>query len=486
MKKIIVIGAGPGGLATALMLVSKGYDVTIYEKQDAPGGRSRRLSLGDYHFDLGPTFLMYLDVLKDIFRRSGEDIEHHLDLKRLDPLYRLSFEDHDFVMRADPLMNKDIFDAYAPGSGKRYMGWLDEQERKFNAIRPILEKPFPSLLSGLRADVIKALPYLHPLQSVYSNLKKHVKDETIIHALSFQAKYLGMASYQAPSIFTILPYLEHGKGLYHVIGGIHQIHQKMAELFTSKGGKLHLSTPVKEILIRNKTAHAVMLEDGIVDAADAVVLNADFAHAITHLVDSKHLKKYARPKMEKKKFSVSTFMIYLGLDTLFDFEHHAILFSKDYPAYLTSLMDNALSEDFSYYMHNPSKLDPTLAPEGHSSLYILAPVPNLKLKVDWDAYGKSLRDKIISDIENRFGIDLSSHIRVEKTYTPKDWLEKDHIHLGAVFNLSHGYDQMLFNRPHNRFEEIRNLYLVGGGTHPGSGLPTIYQSACIAMDLICG
>ncbi|MDY0210983.1 MAG: phytoene desaturase family protein [Acholeplasma sp.] len=478
MKKIAIIGAGPGGLAAGMVLSKKGYQIDIYEKDFKVGGRSQRLSINEYHFDLGPTFLMYIDILKEVFNEAGYELEKELELIRLDSLYTLMFKDVTFDLSKNPMDNKKMYDRYQMGMGDSYLKWLKAQENKLASIESILKKPFPNLFHFLRKDVIKALPYLHPFQSVYKHLSTFNKDDNFIHSLSFQAKYLGMASYQAPSIFTILPYLEHALGLYHVKGGLNQINETMAKLIIKNGGAIHLNHTVNQILIEDKRVNGIIVNDEI-KHYDHVILNADFAYSMNHLVDEKALNKYKPIKLNQKKFSVSTFMVYLGLDKTYDLKHHEIIFSKDYEHYLKGLMKGEFDEDFSVYVHNPSLIDDSYAPKGHSSLYILIPVPNLKQDKDWETYGAILKEQAISLIEAKHGINLKDHIVVSKMITPIDWANNYHVQFGAVFNLAHNLGQMLCFRPQNKFNEIKGLFLVGGGTHPGSGLPTIYQSALI-------
>lgn len=484
MKKIIVIGAGPGGLSAALMLQSKGFDVTLIEKDERVGGRSKKLSLGDFHFDLGPTFLMYIDVLKQVFSRSGYDLEKEVNLIKLDPLYKLIFKDHTLELSADLKKNINMYESLKPGLGSAYQSWINDQTQKMSKIKTILEKPFPNALHLLRSDVLKAVPVAHPFKSVYRLLKTYDNDDHFIHSLSFQAKYLGMASYQAPSIFTILPYLEHVTGLYHVLGGLNHINEVMAKLFKEKGGTLRTQTKVIKVLVDKHHVQGVELESGEQIISDVVVMNADFAYAMTQLFDQKDLRKYKKNKVEKKKYSVSTWMMYLGINQKLDLPHHEIIFSDDYNQYLKDLMNGKMTKDLSIYIHNPSVIDETLAPKGKSSVYILLPVPNLKHGYDWDKESPDLREFVFNRIKEKHNLDLRSKIEVEKVYTPHDWMIHEHVYQGAVFNLAHGLDQMLFLRPHNQFEDVKGIYLVGGGTHPGSGLPTIYQSALIADDLI--
>lgn len=484
MKKIVIIGAGPGGLAAGLLLRKKGYEVTIYEKQDRVGGRSRRMSLGEYHFDLGPTFLMYTEILEEVFNRSGFHLQKELKLTKLDPLYHLVFEDQTLVLTPDIDQNKEVYDAINPQLGDAYQKWFNDQEKKLNLIKPILEKPFPNVFHIFRKDVLKAAPIVHPFKSVYKLLKKYQNDSHFIHSLSFQSKYLGMASYQAPSIFTILPYLEHATGLYHVDGGLNQINEVMAKLFMDLGGKLVLNKAIKKVNVDRNLVNSVTLEDDSICPCDYLVMNADFAYGMTHLFDQSSLHKYKEKSLEKKKYSISTFMLYLGIKGELDLPHHEIIFSKNYDQYLKDLMGNKLTDDLSVYVHNPSRIDKSLAPKGKSALYLLVPVPNVKSQINFDKISSHLKKLVIDLIKQKHGIDLVPMIEKEMIYTPHDWEKNDFVYRGAVFNLAHGLDQMLFLRPHNHFEEFKNMYLVGGGTHPGSGLPTIYQSALILGDML--
>jgi phytoene desaturase len=484
MSTISIIGAGPGGLAAGLMLLNQGHDVHIYEKDDRVGGRSKRLVFGEFVFDSGPTFFMYQPILREVFKRAGLSFDEHIKLTKLDPLYALYFNDFSIEPSADPQQTADMFEQISKGSGKAYLKWYKKQHTKFKKVMPILEKPFPNIFHFLRPDVIAGAPVLHPFQSVYKRLSTFFDNEDLIHTLSFQAKYLGMASFEAPSVFTILPFLEHHFGLYHVEGGLNQINEKMAELFVENGGKLHLNTEVKHLHVVNKNIEWMETNSGQIQT-DQVVLNADFADAMLRMVDQQALKQFNHEKLKKMKYSVSAFMVYIGLDTVFDFKHHSVVFSKDYRRYLNKLMKNDQSlDDMSFYMHNPSVIDDTLAPKGKSALYLLMPVPNNDSGIDWEAQKEAMLEQMIQTIQSKTGIDIKPHILQKNFITPLDWETDYHVYKGAVFNLSHGFDQMLHKRPQNNFKDINNLYLVGGGTHPGSGLPTIYQSAIITANYL--
>ncbi|MGA0351821.1 MAG: phytoene desaturase family protein [Acholeplasmataceae bacterium] len=484
MSNISIIGAGPGGLAAGLMLLYQGHEVHIYEKDNRVGGRSKRLTFGDFVFDSGPTFFMHQPILREVFERSGLSFDEHIKLRKLDPLYGLYFNDFKIEPSANPNDTAEMFEKISKGAGKAYLTWYKKQHIKFKKVMPILQKPFPNVFHFLRPDVLAGAPVLHPFQSVYNRLSRFFDHEDLIHTLSFQAKYLGMASFEAPSVFTILPFLEHYGGLYHVEGGLNQINEKMAELFVSLGGHLHLNTEVKHIHVKEKHIEWIETNQGQIQI-DQVVLNADFADAMLRMVDPHALKRFSHEKLKHMKYSVSALMVYVGLDQVFDFKHHSVLFSKDYKRYLNKLMNNTASlEDMSFYMHNPSLIDQTLAPKGKSALYLLMPVPNNDAGIDWEAEKEQMFEQMIQTIHEKTGIDIKPHVIQKNFLTPNDWEKDYHVYKGAVFNLAHGFDQMLHKRPQNNFKDIKNLYLVGGGTHPGSGLPTIYQSAIITANYL--
>jgi phytoene desaturase len=218
-----------------------------------------------------------------------------------------------------------------------------------------------------------------------------------------------------------------------------------------------------------------------------VVINADFAHAMSRLVPATALKKYTPKKLAKKQYSCSTFMLYLGVNGKIPLDHHTIFFAKDYKSNLHDISTRkVLSNDISFYVQNASVTDPSLAPEGKSALYILVPVPNQSGSVDWAAEKESFKNHVLDLVVERTGIkDLRSRIVAERVITPLNWEREGLIYQGATFNLAHTFSQLLYLRPRNKFEELDHCYLVGGGTHPGSGLPTIYESARISSNLIC-
>jgi phytoene desaturase len=279
--------------------------------------------------------------------------------------------------------------------------------------------------------------------------------------------------------------VEHGYGIYHTQGGLSEISEAMAKICREYGVDIRLNSPVKQLILDGRDVRGVELESGETIRGDETVLNADFGYAMNHLVPPGVLKKYSPPKVDQREFSCSTFMLYLGLDKIYDLPHHTIFFSKDYRRNIEDVFERkVLSEDCSFYVRNASVTDPNLAPPGHSSIYVLVPVPNKTAAIDWTKEKNGFRDRLLDAMETRAGMkDLRAHIREEIVLSPDSW-QGMNIHFGATFNLAHKLSQMLYFRPRNKFEELGHCYLVGGGTHPGSGLPTIYESGRIAANLI--
>lgn len=485
-KRVVVVGAGPGGLTAAMILASKGYVVDVYEKEDRVGGRNGAMKLGEYTFDIGPTFLMMKNLLEEVFTLSGRRLEDHVDVRVVDPLYRLVLGDgREF--RPSPFRDKmqAEMERVFPGTWEAYERFLAYEREKYDRLAPCLRVPYGELTDMVSPRLARALPYLDAHKSLATHLGGYFKDPWLMLAFTFQAKYLGMSPWQCPATFSMIPFIEHTGGVHHTIGGLNAISQAMAAIIEKDGGRIHLSTPVRHLDVHNGKARGVVLESGEKVAADHVVLNADFGHAMTHLVKREDLRKYTPDWLEKRGISCSTFMLYLGVDRRYALPHHNIMFAPDYRKNIHEIAESlTLPMDPSVYVQNASVTDPTLAPAGKSALYLLVPVPNNRSGIDWEHEKQGYRDLAIHLAETRGGFTgLSKHIEVERIITPRDW-ERSGVYRGAVFNLAHTIDQMLYFRPHNQFEEFEDCYLVGGGTHPGSGLPTIYESGRISAGLI--
>lgn len=484
-RHVVVVGAGPGGLTAAMILAHRGFKVTVLEKDDKVGGRNAELKAGPYSFDTGPTFLHQKFTLEEMFAEAGRDLDEELDLVLLDPMTRLSWGDTHLDSSCDAAKMATEIERAFPGGSGGFQRFMDDHEGKLRAVYPCLQRSYSRLSDMVNGTLLRAFPYVATRDSVFSLLERYFDDERLRLAFTFQSKYLGMSPWKCPALFSILAYTEYKFGVYHVQGGLCQISNKMAEVAAEAGAEIRLGTPIEQVLTQGRQATGVRLTSGETINADAVIINADYGHAASKLL-GKH--NVAGARLRKKGFSCSTFMLYLGLDTIYrDEPHHHILFADDYRKNVEEIQgEKEVSRDMSIYVRNSSVTDPRVAPDGHSALYVLVPTINTRNEVDWENTCAEYRDRVLDRIEARTGMkDLREHIVEERVITPQGWRDDGDVYLGATFNLKHTMNQLLYLRPHNRYGKFRNLYLSGGGTHPGSGLPTIYESARISSNLIC-
>jgi phytoene desaturase len=490
-RRIGIIGAGPGGLAAAMLLSKAGADVTLFERHAKVGGRSATIAApspaGTFRFDMGPTFFLYPRVLADIFAACDLDLDREVDLIRLDPMYQLVFESGGSILASSDMTKLAAEVArMAPADATALPRFMADNRAKLAAFRPILESPFHSPLNMLRPNVLRSLKMMRPHRSVDSDLAHYFADERVRLAFSFQSKYLGMSPFRCPSLFTILSFMEYEFGVFHPRGGCGALMDTLGRIVGDLGADIRLGEPVQEILFEGRRATGVRTAVGV-ERFDAIVLNADFAQSMSRLVPDRLRRRWTDKKLASKKYSCSTFMLYLGLEgALPDLAHHTILLAEDYRRNVREIEEGrAPPEQPSLYVQNASVTDKSLAPRGHSTLYCLVPVGHrVGDGVDWTAQKARYRALVLKRLE-KLGIhDIERRIRFEHITTPTDWEQDMQIYRGATFNLAHSLRQMLHMRPRNRFEDLDGVYLVGGGTHPGSGLPVIFESARITTRLM--
>jgi phytoene desaturase len=486
-RHIAIVGAGPGGLTAAMILAKRGYKVSVFEREATVGGRNAAIAMDGYTFDIGPTFLMMTFILREMFAEAGRSLDDYCRVVPLDPMYRLSFKDFSIEPTTDRARMREQIARLFPGSEAGLDRFYEREKVRYERMYPCLQKDYSALKEMFSAPLVKALPHLSLHRSLMGVLGSYFNEEKLRVCFTFQAKYIGMSPWECPAAFAIMPYIEHSFGIDHVEGGLSRISDAMASVIKELGGEVHLSTPVRKVITSGREAAGVELESGDKVKADAVVINADFGHAMATLFDRGVIQKWTPEKLRHRKYSCSTFMLYLGVDKCYDEPHHQIIFAEDYAANVRDIVEGTrVSDDMSVYVRNASRTDPALAPPGHSALYVLVPTPNMRGGSVWDAaFTASYRDKVLRRIMARTSMkELDKHITCEKVITPAQWQDERHLFLGATFNLGHSLMQMLYFRPRNKFEEVGRCYLVGGGTHPGSGLPTIYESARISANLI--
>lgn len=487
-KNIIVIGSGFGGLATASRLLSKGHDVTIFEKRDKPGGRAYVYEINGFKFDGGPTVITAPFMFDDIYAAAGKKREDYFELVPCDPFYRI-FDHHGkpFDYNNDHEFILSEIDKRNPSDKKGY-------EEFIKTTKPIFEKGFVELADKpfLKfTDMLKVAPDLIKLQShksVYKYVSQFIEDDFLRRSFSFHPLLVGGNPFDTTSIYSMIHYLEREWGVHYAMGGTGSIVNGMVKLIEEQGGEVHLNSEIDEILVENGKAKGIRLKDGKVHNADIIVSNADVAFTYKNLIDKKHRKKYSDRKIERTKYSMSLFVIYFGTKKRYNdtkLEHHNIILSERYKGLLEDIFrKKKLSEDFSLYLHMPTKTDPSMAPEGHEAFYVLSPVPHLDGETDWNEMAPKYRDAIIQFLEDNYLPDLQENIVAEHYIDPLHFQNDLNSFKGSAFSVEPILTQSAWFRPHNRSEDVEDLYFVGAGTHPGAGLPGVLSSAKIAEDLI--
>ena len=488
--KVLIVGAGPGGLTAAINLAGLGLDVTVVEKEQIPGGRMRGITLGDYELDTGPTILQLPQVLEAIFARAGKRMSDYVTLKQLEPNTRIHFWDGAHLdTSTDVTKMRQSLAALNPKHPEAFDRWLEDARAKY----PIAYEKFicthaDSLAYYAPWRLMGALKF-KPWQSLYSQLDSHFHDDRVTYALSYPSKYLGLHPTTCSSVFSVIPYLELDFGVWHVMGGFRALARGMAKCAADLGAKFRFGQGVAEVLVENGQSTGVRLESGEVLKADSVVINADLPYAATKLLspESRAGTRLSDSSLEEAKYSCSTFMLYLGLDKRFDeLPHHLIYLSNAARRTDTAALEDheADLDDPPFYACNPTPTDPSGVPEGHSSLYVLVPTPNTGREQDWKTIERELTAKVPKWLAKVGLKDVEKHIKVSRAFTAQTWRDDFNVYRGAVFNLSHNWTQLGPLRPKVKSPHVDGLYWVGGGTHPGSGLLTIFESANIAADYL--
>lgn len=484
--KIVIVGAGPGGLAAAILLSHAGCNVTVLERQSRVGGRTASIREHGFRFDTGATFFLYPRVLSEIYQKAGFTLSSEIRMHKLDPHYRLVFgAGGELTATQDVERLEKAVAAFSPSDARNVRRYLSDNREKLELFRPCLENAFLGWGDVATPGLLRLLPKLRPWASLDDELSRYFKDPRVRVAFSFQSKYLGMSPFRCPSLFSILAYLEYDSGVFHPVGGCGAISENMADVARRLGADIRLDEGVEAIDFAGRRATGVRTSCGRY-RADAIVINADFARAMNRLVPDHLRRRWTNSAIDRKRFSCSTFMMYLGIEGRYDnVPHHTIYISRNYRENLDDIETrHVLSNDPSIYVQNASVTDDSLAPPGMSTLYVLIPVTHQHDNVDWSRERLRYRSVALEQLAKVGITDVERRIRYERIVTPDDWAEDFEIHRGATFNLSHTLDQMLHLRPNNRFEDLQSVYLVGGGTHPGSGLPVIYESARITSKLL--
>jgi phytoene desaturase len=465
-----------------MRLAAKGYDVDLFEAADRVGGRMRGFEDGPYAFDTGPTILQLPRVYEELFAESGLRLDDYIRFKRLEPNTRLRFwDDTQLDLTSNIAAFKAQLAQLRPDLPAAFEHWYVEHFRKdVVGYKPYLGTPVRPVLGYLRLDELMAALPFRPWESLYDHYWRFFQDERLVYGLSYPAKYLGMHPTVCSSIFSLISFLEFEYGIWHPEGGFRALAQAFARAAEDLGARIHLNRAVRQVWIDGQRARGVEMADGERIAADAVIVNADFGYALQNLIPEQARGRYTDAKLQRMQFSCSTFMLYLGVDRRYEgLPHHQLYLSDHIRRHERPWVDDsALDEiDPSFYVCNPTLIDPGNAPVGASTLFVLAPIPNTSYNIDWATKQQSYRDLIVKRMALLGFDDVERHIVSETCYTAETWRDDYRTYQGAVFNLGHNWNQLGPLRPSIRSDAAQRLYWIGGAVHPGSGLLTILEAA---------
>lgn len=490
-KKIIIIGAGVAGLASAIRLQNAGYDVEIFEKEKIPGGKMSKIEKDGFSFDLGPTIVMMPELYREIFEIADRNPDDYIPMARLDPMYRSYFNQgrEQIDISSDLVKLLKTFEEINPEDAVGFLKYLSSIYERYTVARDhFLQRPFRKKSDFYNPFMIKQALKLKTFDSASHSIAKFVKDKKIQQMLTFQTLYIGVSPNNGPSLYTIIPMIELLYGIWYIEGGMHTMAKAMEKLFYELGGKIHFDSPVEEILIKDGKAKGVQVHNQS-ELADYVICNADFPYAMKNLVTDESAKgKYTDEKIDSMDYSCSCFILYLGMDRTYEeIEHvHNFVFSEDLDKNLEQIFSGERIEDPSLYIVAASKIDPTVAPEGKDGLYILLPVSDLSTaQYDWTAEEtiQYYRQKALNSVSHLPGMNnIEKEIISESMITPIDFRDRFNAYNGACFGLQPTLLQSNHFRPQAKAEACENLYFTGSSTHPGAGVPIVLLSGKIAAE----
>lgn len=486
-KRVVIVGAGMGGLAAAIRLSAMGFEVEIFEKNGQTGGRMGRLERDGFVFDTGPSLLLMTDTYRELFRFAGRDLDDHVRLIPLDAQYRINFGDGDSLRlhRTLPELIKEL-ERIEPGVTPRFYRFLEDACRKYRTGRSeFVERDFASARDFFGVRNLRLLLETRALGNYYRSVSRFFRTEKLRQAFSLQTMYLGLSPFDAPAVYSLLPYTELAEdGLWFPQGGMYSLIEAMEKLATELGATIHLDSPVEEILTHKGEARGVKV-NGAEISADAVLANADLPYAYRDLLKGEADKDFKLRKRESLNYTASAFMLYLGVDRKLDgmLHHNFYLSSRFRENFEAIFRDRRLPDDPSFYAVVPTKTEPGMAPEGMESLFVLVPVPHLGPNVDWERDAGAFREKVYGLLERRCGV-RREWVRFEEMRTPLDWREEYNLEEGAAFGIGHGILQVGYFRPPMVSKTVEGLYFVGASTRPGTGVPLVTIGARLVAERI--
>ncbi len=490
--RIVIIGAGMGGLSAAVRLAHAGHHVTVLEKNARPGGKVNLLERDGFRFDTGPTILTMPQEITRLFRDVGRNPDDYLELHQFEPIYRAHFRDGTiFELHTDEKETLEEIRKISSADVARYEQFMRRTDKIWQAIDgAIFDRLFMSWRDIFQPEVFMAGMKVDALTSMYTRVDKLFVDPRIKQLFMFQAIYVGASPRQTPATYTVIPYLEQQQGVWFPKGGLYAIVEAVVKVAEELGVEIRCNTPITQIRVEAGRATGVELENGSVIPADVVISNADLVHTYGDLVPITARKKYTDKRLKGYDPSSSAFIMYVAVDREYShLVHHNIYFGTDYDEEMQDIFEKKqLPRDPSWYICAPTRTDPTLAPPGCEALYVLALAPALgPNSPNWEMEKEAMMEQMLDRMEREAGLpDIRQHIRWKDCFTPQDFETVFNGNRGSIFGLSAITAQTAFFRPPNRSEDVKGLYLVGGSTQPGGGVPIVMISGRLVAELVVG
>ncbi|HEX2921678.1 MAG TPA: phytoene desaturase family protein [Bacteroidales bacterium] len=486
-KKATIIGAGIGGIATAILLARQGYSVEVFEKNDSPGGRCSRLVRDGYRFDLGATMLMMPEIYKDVFKSLDIPLFEKNDIKKLDDLYRIYFDNGETLdFTPDKGKMKKQLEKIEPGSSEKAERYVAKGYEIFKeGTSKLIGRNFFNFFQFATLSNLVLLIKLKTYISHWNYTKRFFRNTHLRMAYTFQTIYVGQSPFNSPALFSMVPAAELSEGSFFPHGGMYNIVEKLLTASKELGVKIVYNKAVKKININNNRAESVTLSDDSVIVSDIIVANADLPYVYRNLLPD---KKRSR-RIDSLKYSCSAICFHWGLDKRYpQLAHHNVFLSDSFREGLDKIfIDKTLGDSPSFYVHAPCRTDPSAAPEGHEALsfVVASGHTDLSKEQNWDQLKSKTRVAVIKRLKQAGLTDIEDHIKFEACYTPETWENSCNITRGSVFgSVGHNILQMGWFRPHNQHPKYKNLFFVGGSTHPGNGIPNVLLSAKLTSERI--
>ena len=478
--KAVVIGSGFGGLSAAIRLQAQGFETTLLEKRDQPGGRAYVYRDQGFTFDAGPTVITAPHCFEELYELAGKKLSDYCELMPVSPFYRLFWEDGDvFDYTQDMADTLRQIRKRSEADAKGYERFLSYSKEVFNeGYTKLVDHPFLDWWSMVR--VSPQLVRLEAYRSVYSMVSRYVKDDHLRQAFSFHSLLVGGNPFQTSSIYTLIHYLERNWGVFFPRGGTGALVRAMVKLFEDLGGKIELNAEVDQIESSGGAVSAVKTKSGHRFPCQVVISNADVFHTYDRLLKGTAETEATRKRLARMRYSMSLFLIYFGTKKTYpELAHHNVIFGPRYRGLLDDIFSKGVvADDFSLYLHAPTRSDPSLAPPGCEAFYVLSPVPHLgKAPIDWSKKGPEYAQRIMNYLDERYIPGLKQNLVTQRIFTPDDFKSELNAYHGAAFSLEPVLWQSAYFRAANRDPQLKGMYIVGAGTHPGAGLPGVVNSA---------